>query len=111
MTVATIGHMACVWLLLVPIAATGLMASDDRCYCGARGTCAISINTYNSDGPSDISGPLLLPPTVVIGYMTSDDSCYCWAHGMRVVATSPHSSDGNSDINCLPPLAPTVATS
>jgi hypothetical protein len=49
------------------------MTSDDRYYCGARGTRVISTSPHSNDGPSDINGPLLLPSTVATGYVTSDD--------------------------------------
>jgi hypothetical protein len=94
MTIATICHVAQVRLLLVPTAVTGHMTSDDRCYCGARGTRGVSTSSHTSDRLSDISGSLLLPPIVVTGYVTSDGRCYYWAHVTRAVATSPHSNDG-----------------
>jgi hypothetical protein len=77
MTVATVGHMARARLLLEPIAAMGHMTSDDRCYCGARGTRVVSTSPHSNDGLSDISGSLLLPPIVLMGYMTLDGRCYC----------------------------------
>jgi hypothetical protein len=52
------------------------MTSDDRCYYGARGTCAGATSAHSSDGPSDISEPLLLPPTITTDYMTSGDRRY-----------------------------------
>jgi hypothetical protein len=82
-TVATVGHVAHTRLLLAPTAVMGHMTSDDRCYCGARGTRTVATSGHNSDGLSDISGPLLLPPKVATGNMTSHDRCYYWARDMR----------------------------
>jgi hypothetical protein len=76
MTVATVRHVAPTWLLLAPTAATGRMTLDYCCYYGAHGMHVVSISTYNSDGLSDTSGPLLQPPIVVMGYMASNDRCY-----------------------------------
>jgi hypothetical protein len=93
MTVATVGHVAHVWLLLTPIAAMGRMTSDDHCYFGTCGMHVVSISTHNNDELSDISGSLQLPLTVAMGYMTSDDCCYCWKCGTQMVYTSPHSNN------------------
>jgi hypothetical protein len=46
------------------------MTSEDRCYCGARGTRAVVDSAHNSDG----------------------------AHDTRAVADSAHNSDGPYDI-------------
>jgi hypothetical protein len=78
MTIATVGHVACTWFLLA-------RTSDDRCYCGTRGTRAVSTSPHNSDRLPDISGPLLLPHIVAMGYMTSDDHCYYWTCDTLVV--------------------------
>jgi hypothetical protein len=58
---------------------------------------AVSTSPNNSNGPSNISGPLRLPSTIARGCMTSDDRCYCLTRGMCTVATS----DGHSDISGL----------
>jgi hypothetical protein len=52
------------------------MTSDNRYYCGARGTRTVYTLLNSSDKSSNISGLLLLPSIVVTGYMTSDDHCY-----------------------------------
>jgi hypothetical protein len=70
--------------------------------------CAGTISVRNSDGLSDINGPLLLPPTVAMSFMTSDDRCYYWSCVTCAVATSPHISDGCSDISGPSLLTPTV---
>jgi hypothetical protein len=74
----------------------GRMTSADHCYCGARGTREGATSAHSSDGPSNISGPLLLPPTMVMGRLTSVV--------VATVGTWP------SDISSLSPLATTVAT-
>jgi hypothetical protein len=84
------------------------MTSDDCCYYGACGTCAVSTSPNSSDGLSNISELLLVPSTVSTGYTTSDDHYYCWACGTRVVATIPHSSDERSDNSGPLLLPPTV---
>jgi hypothetical protein len=69
-------------LLLLPSAiVTGFMTSDDRCYCGARGTRVIADNAHSSNELYNISGSLLLfvtwhalscyYPTVVTGVLTT----------------------------------------
>jgi hypothetical protein len=78
---------------------------------GARGTHAAATSAHSSDGPSNISKPLLLAPTIVTDYLTSKDCCYCrGARDTNVVATSLHNSNGTSDISGPLLLAPTVAT-
>jgi hypothetical protein len=47
-------------LLLVPTVATGTLTSADHWYCLTRGTRTVAASAHNSDGHSDISGPLLL---------------------------------------------------
>jgi hypothetical protein len=113
------------------------MTSEDRCYCGVRGTRAVADSSYNGDGPYDISEPLLIPPTIAtsswhqrtvatvghveharllivpttaMGRMTSADHCYCGARSTHASATSAHSSDGPWDISRLLLLPPTMAT-
>jgi hypothetical protein len=44
------------------------MTSEDRCYCGAHGTCAVAASTYNNNVQSDISELLLQPLTIVTSY-------------------------------------------
>jgi hypothetical protein len=69
-------------LLLLPSAiVTDFMTSEDRCYCGARGTRVIADNAHSSNELYNISGSLLLfgtwhalscyYPTVVTGVLTT----------------------------------------
>jgi hypothetical protein len=74
------------------------MIWENRCYYGAHGMHAGATSAHISDGPSDISGPLLLPPTVATDDMTSDDCCCYWAHDTHAVATGAHNNDGPYDI-------------
>jgi hypothetical protein len=59
-TVAVVGHMAHVRLLLVPKAVMGTLTSVDRCYCRTCGTRMIAASAHSNDENSDISEPLLL---------------------------------------------------
>jgi hypothetical protein len=77
----------------------GSMTSEDRCYCEARGTCAIAESAHSIDGQSHISRPLLLPPTLAMGSMTSEDRCYYRTHGTRTAADIANSRDGPYDIS------------
>jgi hypothetical protein len=101
--------MAHMRLLIASTALMGHMTSADRCYCGASDTCVGATSAHSSDGPSDISRPLLLPPTMATDCLTSADRCYCGAHGTRTVPTSPI-SDGPSNIRGQLLLPSTVAT-
>jgi hypothetical protein len=74
------------------------MTSVDRCYCGTRDMHVGATSSHSSNGPSNISGPLLLPVTMAMGYLTSVSCCYHVARGMSAVPTSPNSSDGLHDI-------------
>jgi hypothetical protein len=76
--------------------------------CGTR--CEGAISAHSSDGPSDISGPLLLPPTMMTGSLTSMSRCYCRTRGTREVPTSPNSNNGTSDISGPLLLPSTVVT-
>jgi hypothetical protein len=74
------------------------MTLEDRCYYRARGTRTGATSAHISDGPSDISEPLLLPLTVAMGDITSYACCYYWARGTRMAATGAHNSDELYDI-------------
>jgi hypothetical protein len=74
------------------------MTLEDHCYCRARGTHTGATSAHISDGPSDISEPLLLPLTVAMGDITSYKCCYYWARGTCAAATGAHNSDGPYDI-------------
>jgi hypothetical protein len=69
------------------------MTSEDRCYCGTRGTRAVAYSVHSSNGQFDINRPLLLPLTIATGSMISEDHCYCEACGTHAVADSAHSND------------------
>jgi hypothetical protein len=98
-------------LLLPPIVVIGSMTSDDCCYCGTRGTCAVSTSPNNSDRPSDISEPLLLESIVAMGYMRSDDRYYYWAHvWYPVFMPKPSTHHMHDPGSIVPHIRPKVFT-
>jgi hypothetical protein len=105
-TVATMGHVTYVQLLLASTAAMSTMPSVNRCYCWTHDTHTIAASAHSSDRHSDINGPLLLLDTctarlllasiAATDTLTSVDHCYCWTRGTHTVAVSADSSDGHS---------------